>query len=170
MISQGHCQKQCGYLHLSRIHNARTQVETHAIKTGTVFCKEAVTSATVKVIGEVGEPQTTQGALSRKRQTTTGSPDKVRVIDDATLQSKIKKQRQKQQQNDKKEYKQPLEHWQLQIYRSGDGSYKAGSRSTAPSMQLILENNRRSSHIRRLQVLLGVRRLEEESSGGGWAS
>ena len=76
---------------LSRIHKARPQVETQAIKAGPVVCKKAVTRAAVKVTGEAREPQTTQGALSRKRQTTTGSSDKVRIIDDATLQSKITK-------------------------------------------------------------------------------
>jgi hypothetical protein len=74
---------------LSKIHKARPQIEAQAVKVGPVFWKKADTSAAVKDAGKAGEPQTTQGALSRKRQTAISSSDKVRIIDNAILQSKI---------------------------------------------------------------------------------
>ena len=72
----------------SAAHKARPQSEAQSIADEPVFFKETDTRASVEVTGKAGEPQTTQGALSRKRQNTTSSSDKVKLIDDAILQSK----------------------------------------------------------------------------------
>ena len=84
---------------LNEIHKARPQIKAQAVKVGPVFWKEADTSAAVKDTGKAGEPQTTQGALSRKRQTAISSSDKVRIIDNAILQSKIEKTKNKNNNN-----------------------------------------------------------------------